>query len=116
MECGICLTPSSRWDELCVEHHRACIKCSLSMRLARLRVLHKELVVDCPFCRREGRAGLNRHRHSVLAENFIMREHDEMTFIEYVYMLFCMAPILAGAYVAICYVGYFGFAFYMQFR
>jgi len=116
MECGICFAPSFRWDEVCVEHHRVCVKCSIGMRLARLHTVNQELVIPCPFCRREPQAGLKRHSHSLYAEKFIMREIPEMSFFEYVYMLLCMMPVFCCLYVAACYFGYFAFLAYMKIR
>ena len=103
MECGICFTESWKWDELCVEHHRVCVKCSLSMRLAKREVVNNEFVVACPFCRRKPVAGLRRHKHSILAESFIMHEMPAMTFIEF---LFASARILRTALVCYMAVAY----------
>jgi hypothetical protein len=116
MECGICFMPSFRWDEVCVEHHKVCVKCSISMRLARLQFVGKELIVACPFCRREGQAGLKRHPHSIMAENVLLREYPDMSFFEYLYMLLCMVPVVCFLYVVMCYVAYFGFVLFMDIR
>ena len=108
--------PSHRWDEVCVEHHRVCVKCSIGLRLTRIQVLNKELVVPCPFCRREAASGLKRHQHSLLAENVLMRDMPDMSFFEYLYMLLCMAPVVCFLYVAGCYAAYFAFVLYMKIR
>jgi hypothetical protein len=106
MECGICFTESWKWDEMCVEHHRVCVKCSLCMRLAQRQVVNNELVVSCPFCRRAPKSGLRRHAHSLFAESIILRDIPEMTLLK---SLFLMAKIMRTAlvlYIAVAYTVY----------
>ena len=107
MECAICLTDATRWDEMCVEHHRVCVKCSISMRLAKRQVVNHELVVACPFCRRPATPGLPRHHSSIMAEKFIQKDKLIMSFLESMFMITCFIPTAVALYCAAAYLAYF---------
>lgn len=113
MECAICFTDASRWDELCVEQHRVCVKCSISMRLAKLQVVNNELVVACPFCRRPATPGLPRHHSSRMAEKFILKDMHYMSFFEAVFMITCLVPTAVAIYCAVAYIAYFARLLYL---